>query len=170
MRTHALAIGLLGAALLAACGGSAPSTPSAQATTPPPAATGKGACAAVHAGETGVIATYCSGTAVFKVTVGSVSKEIDGGSCQTSAGLFVALGGVATDHTFVGARPDFVSVNTPPTGGGGQDTGASITLNDHFYGDSGRFGGTTTFAADHKSLHFDGTSFAGDTATIDLTC
>jgi hypothetical protein len=33
-------------------------------------------------------------------------------------------------------------------------------LNDHFYRDSGRFGGITTFSADHTSLHFDGTSCA----------
>ena len=109
---------LLGsAAALAACGASSPST----SLTPPPAASSPtvAQCEGVHLGQTGVISLQCNGTATVKVTTGSVSKELTGGVCTTSAGLFVVNVGVVTDHTFVGTRPDFVSVNTPPAGGRG---------------------------------------------------
>ncbi|MDQ6918629.1 MAG: hypothetical protein M3Z98_04630 [Candidatus Dormibacteraeota bacterium] len=151
-------------AALAACGGSSPSSSS----TPPPAASSPtvAQCEGAHLGQSGVISLQCNGTATVKVTTGGVSKELTGGVCTNSAGLFVVNVGVVTDHTFVGTRPDFVSVNTSPAGGGGQDTAASIVLGGKFYGDSGRFGGTTVFTADHKGLTFNGTALDGETATI----
>ena len=95
------------------------------------------------------------------------TKQLTGGSvCTTSSGLFVVNAGVVTDHTFMRDSADFVSVNTPPGGGGGQDTGASVLLDGKFYGDSGRFGGTTVVTADHKGLTFNGLATDGETATI----
>jgi hypothetical protein len=153
-------------ASMAGCGGSsgAPSPGGATGSSPTVAE-----CEGAHLGQVGVISLQCNGTATVKVLVGGVSKQLSGGVCTTSAGLFVVNAGVVTDHTFVGARPDFVSVNTPPQGGGGQDTGASILLDGKFYGDSGRFGGTTTFTADHKGLTFNGSALDGEAATIQVT-
>lgn len=163
------------AALVIACGG--PSS-NAGGSTPPPAPpsnsssgqAGHGTCPDIKPGTAGVTTSYCSGTAVANVSVSGVSKTLRGGTCTTSGGLFVVNAGIVTSHEFVGTRPDFVSVNTPPTGGGGQDTGATVILDGKFYGDSGRFGGTATFSNGGKSLHFDGTSYSGDKATIDVTC
>ena len=120
----------------------------------------------MHLGQTGVIALKCDGTATVKATTGGVSRTITGGVCTTGAGLFVVNAGVVTDHNFVGTRPDFLSVNTPTGGGGGPDTAASILLDGKFYGDSGRFGGTTVFTADHKGLTFTGMATDEETATI----
>jgi hypothetical protein len=57
-------------------------------------------------------------------------------------------------------------VNTPVAGGGGPDTAASVLLDGKFYGDSGRFGGQTTFTGDHKGLTFTGSATDGETTTI----
>jgi hypothetical protein len=161
-RRSLIVLGL--SAALAGCGGSngSPST-SAPASSSAPAVA---SCEGVHLGQTGVISLQCNGTATVKVTTGAFSKQLNGGICTTSAGLFVVNVGAVTDHTFVGARPDFVSVNTPPGGGGGQDTGASVLLDGKFYGDSGRFGGSTVVTADHKGLTFNGLATNGETATI----
>jgi hypothetical protein len=162
------------AALLIACGGSSPAsaTPAATPTamSSSPAKAGHGTCPDLKPGTAGVITSFCDGTAVVNVSVGGVSKTLRGGTCTTSAGLFVVNAGIATTHEFVGTRPDQVSVNAPPEGGSGQNTGASVVLDGKFYGDSGRFGGTVTFANGGKSLHFDGSAFNGDKAIIDVTC
>ena len=158
-------------AALTACGGGsggAPSTSTPGGATGSSPATGQ-ECEGVRLGQVGVISLQCNGTATVQATTGSVSKQLTGGVCSTSAGLFVVNVGVVTDHEFVGPRPDFVSVNTPLAGGGGQDTGASILLGGKFYGDSGRFGGTTIFTTDHKGLTFNGTATDGETATIVVT-
>lgn len=151
---------------LAGCGGSPASPAAAPAPSSagaPPAAT---QCEGAHLGQTGVISLQCNGTATVKATVGSLTKQITGGVCTTSSGLFVVNAGVVTDHTFAGTRPDFLSVNTPVQGGGGPDTAVSVLLDGRFYGDSGRFGGQTTFTADHKGLTFTGSATDGETATI----
>lgn len=158
------------ASSLAGCGGS---TGSPGTATPPPAPSGPAGNAAclqgVKPGTPGVTQIVCDGTAVVKVT-GAANGQITGGTCTTSAGLFVVNAGVVTDHTFQGPRPNFLSVNTPPQGGGGQDVGATVVMGGKLVGDTGRFGGTVTFAADHKSLEFVGSDDSGDRVTIDATC
>src|ERR1700694_5907327 len=109
---------------LAGCGGSSGSSSS----TPPPTSNAGPSCEGVRLGQVGVIALKCDGTATVKATTGGVSSTITGGVCTTGAGLFVVNAGVVTDHTFVGTRPDFLSVNTPTGGGGGPDTAASILI------------------------------------------
>jgi hypothetical protein len=155
-------IALAALVVLAGCGGSSGSTSS----TPPPTSAAVASCEGVRLGQVGVISLKCDGTATVKATTAGVSSTITGGVCTTGAGLFVVNAGVVTDHTFVGIRPDFLSVNTPPGGGGGPDTAASILIGGKFYGDSGRFGGTTVFTADHKGLTFTGLATDGETATI----
>lgn len=158
---------------LGACGGSSDISPSgvtAASTSAPAAGGGGGSCQGHHVGEAGVIATNCDGTAVIRVVSGSARAELRGGTCAESTGLLVVNVGVVTTHEFVGARPDAVSVNTPPAGGSGPDVGASILLGGKFYGDSGRFGGTTTVSADHHTIHFTGSATDGEAATIDVTC
>jgi hypothetical protein len=167
LRRSLILLGVVAAS--AGCGGSSgsPSSgpPSNQASSLPAAAE----CEGVHLGQVGVISLQCNGTATVMATTGSASKQLTGGVCTTSSELFVVNAGVATDHTFVGTRRDFVSVNTPLAGCGGQDTGASVVLGGKFYRDSGRFGGTTTFTADHMGLTFNGTATDGETATIVVT-
>ncbi|HEX6349697.1 MAG TPA: hypothetical protein VF160_09945 [Candidatus Dormibacteraeota bacterium] len=156
--------------LACACGSSAnpASTPPPPATSAP-AAAGNACTQGVKPGTPGVVTFQCSGTAKVKVS-GSVSGEVDGGTCTTAAGLFVVNAGVVVDHTYPGTKPNFLSVNTPPEGGGGQDTAATVVMNGKLWGDSGRFGGTATFSADHKSLQFQGSASNGDQVTIDVTC
>jgi hypothetical protein len=165
-----IAVALVAGGVATACGSggtSSSSTPTAAATTAGP---NRGTCPDLKPGTTGVVTEFCTGPATASVSVGSVSKQLRGGTCQTSAGLLVANIGIVTTHEFVGPRPDFVSVNTPPGGGGGQDVGATVILNGNFYGDSGRFGGTTTVGGGGKTIHFDGTATNGDHAVIDITC
>ena len=166
------ALGGLALLLAAACGGS---TPAAGPASAPPAATsapatGRGSCPDIKPGTPGVLPAWCTGTATVSVSVGNISKQLRGGTCTTSAGLLVLNAGVPTTHEFPGPRPDFVAVNTPPQGGSGQDVGATVILDGKFYGDTGRFGGTTSVADAGKTIHFKGSATNGDTATIDVTC
>ena len=157
----------------AAASSSAPSTvaTTAASTAAGQAAAGAGGgCDASLAGKPGVIAQFCNGSAKAHVVFGSLNRQLSGGTCTTSAGLFVVNIGVVTDHTFQGPRPDFISVNTPPQGGGGSDTAATVVLDGKLQGDSGRFGGTVTFTSPGKALTFTGSGGDGGRLTIDVTC
>jgi hypothetical protein len=172
MNLPRLAVAAAVVALTAACGGGSSGSPAAAPATSAPAATpANSACTAgLKLGQPGVVTIACDGTAVMKVS-GSANGQISGGTCTTAAGLFVVNAGVVVDHTFTGPKPNFLSVNTPPQGGGGPDTAATVVMDGKLYGGSGRFGGTTTFSADLKSLEFKGTAdTGGDQVTIDVTC
>ena len=171
MNSRQIAVAVAALAV-AACGGSSGGGPAAAPATVAPAATpANSPCTGGHKlGEPGVVTIACDGSAVLKVS-GSANGQVSGGTCKTASGLFVANAGVVVDHTFTGPKPNFLSVNTPPQGGGGPDTAATVVMDGKLYGGSGRFGGTTTFSADHKSLQFKGTAdTGGDQVTIDVTC
>jgi hypothetical protein len=124
-------------------------------------------CTSYKAGSKGVIQTFCGGNAVIKLTTGTTTSTIKGGTCGVSGGYFTVNAGVVVSSSFKGAKPDYFGLNAPPKA----TTFTNATL---AYVVNGVGGAVTknsgTVAANHKSGTFTGTELTGIPVSGSFTC
>ena len=124
-------------------------------------------CTSYKAGSKGVIRTFCGGKAVIKLTTGTTTSTIKGGTCGVSGGYFTVNSGVVIDSSFKGAKPNYFGLDAPPKAT--TFTNAILT-----YAVNGVGGAVTknsgTVAANHKSGTFTGTELTGTPVSGSFTC
>jgi hypothetical protein len=137
--------------------------PSAGAATPKKAS----GCSSYKAGSNGVIRTFCGGKAVIKVTAGSGTTTIKGGTCGVSGGYFAVNAGVVIDSSFKGSKPNYFGLDAPPKATAFTNSILTYTIN----GTGGAVTKNTgTVAASHKSGTFTGTDLTGAPVSGSFTC
>lgn len=147
----------------------------AAATTPtsqPPSSTSHGSssgCGSVQAGQGGIIQVFCNGPGDAKITMGSASKELTGGSCTEQSGQFAINFGAV-------AGPDFPAGQTKPDYLGALVEDGSGTLNAFTVIINGTSSGvivnrTATVSADKKSATLKGQRLSDSApVTVTVTC
>ena len=143
-------------------------TVSAGSLAPAGAATHKAeSCNSYKPGNKGVIGTFCKGSVVVKLKIGTTTSTIKGGKCSVGGGYFTVNAGVVIDSTFKGAKPNYFGLDAPPKA----TTFTNATLT---YTVNGVGGAVTqnsgTIAANHKSGTFTGTELTGSAVSGSFTC
>ena len=72
-------------------------------------------CVAYHAGEDGVIRTFCDGKATLHLMLGSAQRTIEGGSCDTFGRVFSLNFGVVAGSSSP-TKPDYVGLTVNARG------------------------------------------------------
>jgi hypothetical protein len=128
---------------LTACGQGASQDKTASAA-PVPA----GACASYHAGQDGVVRTFCDGPAVVKLTINGASHTLRGGTCETAPVFNLNVGVVAGSN--LKPQPDYfglAKLGSGPVGDGDVLTarvGGQSYMFQHKSGEAGPKGGHLT--------------------------
>jgi hypothetical protein len=118
LRPRLSALALAAVLPLAACGGHKTRASSADSHAPGTTTARVPAnCAKYPQGAPGVIRTFCDGPAVVTVTIGGAAHTLNGGSCETTGGVFALNLGVVAGPDLAGPKPDYVGLSTQTTAG-----------------------------------------------------
>ncbi|HEX3794733.1 MAG TPA: hypothetical protein VHV57_09560 [Acidimicrobiales bacterium] len=131
-------------------------------------ATATAGCSSFKPGSKGVTQTFCTGSAVVKITVGTANTVIKGGTCATTGGFFTVNAGVVVDaYSYKGAKPNYFGLEAKS----GSSTFANAVLA-FTVGGSGSDAtkNTGTIAANQKSGTFTGTDLQGAAVSGSFTC
>ena len=134
-----------------------------------PGASGAACSHGLRPGTNGVVDIACDGPATVRITAGSVSASIAGGTCRKADTTWTVTAGVITQYgVYHGPPVDVVSVAATV----GKDASIQAELGGKMVlVDSARF----TLSAGGKSAHAAGTSnrnadIANAPVTVDVTC
>jgi hypothetical protein len=123
----------------------------------------------IQPGTNGVVDIECGGPATIRITAGSVSKSITGGTCRQADTTWTVTAGVITQYgVYTGPPVDVVTVAATV----GKDASVQAELGGKMVlVDSAKF----TLSAGGKSAHVAGTSdrnadIANAPVTVDVTC
>lgn len=167
---------MIAALTFVACGGSsskgasAPTASGGKATqTSETSASVASACGDYKAGQGGIIQVFCGGPATAKVTMGTTTRDLTGGSCGEQAGGFgIDFGAVAGPAYPSGkAKPDYLGATIDDR------SGAVIAFTINLNGTSNGLitNGTATISADKKTATLTGTQLQGGEAVrVDVSC
>jgi hypothetical protein len=122
-------------------------------------------CSSFHPGSKGVTQTFCTGKAVIKITIGSATTSIKGGTCAVSGAYFTVNAGVVVGPTFKGTKPNYFGMDASQAPG----AFSNATLAYVVAGTSGlllKNSGVTN----HKTGTFTGTDLSGNPVSGSFTC
>ncbi len=176
MRRRTAGAALVAVLIVAGCGSSKNDSGSATATT----AAAAGATTAVSSGggggsggicqegakgKAGFLNQFCDGPAVAKITVDGKTREVKGGSCETSGKLFAFNAGVVVDSSkWQGAKPDYVGMVN-------EDTSATAGSMVWSFGGAGDVATSAKVVVDGKKATGEGKGMVSSSPVIiEITC
>jgi hypothetical protein len=146
-------------------GGSVTHVAKSKAKTTKPAKKKASGCSSYHAGSKGVTQTFCTGKAVVKITVGTATTTIKGGTCAVSGAFFTVNAGVVVGLTFKGTKPNYFGMDAPQASGAFSNATLAYVV-------GGTSGLLTKNSGDtnHKTGTFTGTDLSGNAVSGTFTC